>query len=496
MQVQTKNALYILTFTLLLVAGVTAITSSAAAEFTTYQADDRGTGYVDAEPISEDVTEVWSHDTENGVLSSPAVTEDSVFYGELRSGNLWEFSPDRRNLETETNATGWLVSLDRETGDEEWRIPTNGSIGWSSPAVVDDTVYIGTLGGTVYAVDTSDGEIEWEFDAAHQFFASPRIVDDTVYIGGRDFSGHSLSHESYPLYALDAKTGEVEWSFDVREGVFGAAAVDDDSVYVGGQNGTLHRLDPDTGEQLWRFETDDLPEDSDMWRQNSAGAINGGVASGPTVVDDNVYFATYAGDVYGVDAETGEEQWNYRVDAPFVTSPAVHGDTLYYGGYDTNIHALDRHTGERQWRYFADWEIAKSSPLVVGDTVYAGAIDGNFYAVDADSGELEWKYFTGTYVDSSPAYYDDTLYFTSFEAVHAFAEDEDRGELENLEYGERDSDDESEDDASTTEGSQDEETTLESQLMEPVAGIPLQTALVAFFAVLWSVAVGAAALRY
>lgn len=424
---------FFISFLLLFISAVG--TATASGEWVTYQADDLATGYVSDEPITENLTEEWRYDTEFGILSSPAVTEERVYVGKLRSGNLREYSPQRRDISVEANETGWLTSFNRETGEVDWQISTNGSIVWSSPAVSDETVYIATLAGTVYAVNSTDGDIRWEFDVDYQFFASPRVVDGTVYIGSRDFSGHSLSHREYPMYALDADDGTVEWVFDIEEGVFGAAAVAEDSVYVGGQNGSVFRLDADTGELLWEFETDELPDGSSMWRRNSAGARNGGVPSGPTVADGTVYFGSYAGYVYAVDAETGTENWSYHVDAPFVTSPAVHDGTVYIGGYDTNLHAIDAETGEREWRYFAEWEMAKSSPIIVGDTVYVGTIDGNFYAVDSDTGEEVWKYPTETYIDSAAAYYNGTLYLNSFRAVHAIEENGDGELIDDVEYG-------------------------------------------------------------
>jgi outer membrane protein assembly factor BamB len=64
---------------------------------------------------------------------------------------------------------------------------------FSSPAVVDDTVYIGSTDGRVYALAASDGSQQWQFQTGSNVLSSPAVVDGTVYVGSNDERVYALS---------------------------------------------------------------------------------------------------------------------------------------------------------------------------------------------------------------------------------------------------------------------------------------------------------------
>jgi outer membrane protein assembly factor BamB len=47
---------------------------------------------------------------------------------------------------------------------------------------------------------------------------------------------------------------------------------------------------------------------------------------------------------------------------------------------DGNIYALDAASGEEQWRFETE-EAFYASPVVVGQTIVIGSVDGTFYAL-------------------------------------------------------------------------------------------------------------------
>ena len=85
----------------------------------------------------------------------------------------------------------------REDITTQWSVQTNGNV-YSSPAVVDGTVYVGSGDQTVYAIGAASGEEQWSFDTDDVVFSSPAVVDGTVYVGCHDHN----------LYAIDAESGE------------------------------------------------------------------------------------------------------------------------------------------------------------------------------------------------------------------------------------------------------------------------------------------------
>jgi outer membrane protein assembly factor BamB len=138
----------------------------------------------------------------------------------------------------------------------EWVFETSENLGedgaeWSSPAVVDGTLYVGRkVDDTVYAVDVDDGTEEWRFVTNDGVTSSPAVADGTVYIGSSDDS----------VYALDAADGEEQWQY-LSESASGPDDIDssptvvDGTVYVGSSNGRVYALDADTGREHWTFET-------------------------------------------------------------------------------------------------------------------------------------------------------------------------------------------------------------------------------------------------
>src|SRR5690606_30017645 len=109
-----------------------------------------------------------------------------------------------------------------------------------------------------------DLELKWAFvfpniDGATS--SQPAVVGDTLYVGSRDAK----------FYALDAKTGETKWSFDVTpiagpidsentNPIRNGPAVADDLVIFGDYRGYVYALNKDSGDLVWYAK----PSDHDL----------------------------------------------------------------------------------------------------------------------------------------------------------------------------------------------------------------------------------------
>ncbi len=85
-----------------------------------------------------------------------------------------------------------------------------------------------------------------------------------------------------------------------------------------------------------------------------------------------------------------------------MSSPAIANGVVYVGSGNGNIYALNALTGEYLWNYLTGGDV-ESSPAVADGVVYVGSNDGNIYALDATTGVLIWSYATGSSAFSSPA---------------------------------------------------------------------------------------------
>ncbi|WP_458210453.1 outer membrane protein assembly factor BamB family protein [Haladaptatus sp. NG-SE-30] len=149
---------------------------------------------------------------------------------------------------------GALVALRAEDGTEQWRHPLDRSM-WGAVTVADGIVIASSQKGTLYALDATTGDIRWSFESTPTVssnsqsplrpgpFTTAAVRDGTVYVGSSD------TH----LYALDLSNGEVEWSFWGWNNFGSEPAVTADAVYAGCDDTMVYALDPDSGDRRWEY---------------------------------------------------------------------------------------------------------------------------------------------------------------------------------------------------------------------------------------------------
>lgn len=140
------------------------------------------------------------------------------------------------------NRDGYLYAIDAASGAERWRFTAADSV--YGIAVAGGLVYAGVGGFAsqtyLYAVDAATGQERWRFITGGRVRSSPAVVDDTVYVGSDDGN----------LYAVDAATGTERWQVEVGGRVRGFPVVVDGVIYL------THGFS-DTGGEL--FAIGDLP---------------------------------------------------------------------------------------------------------------------------------------------------------------------------------------------------------------------------------------------
>ncbi|WP_255193073.1 PQQ-binding-like beta-propeller repeat protein [Natronobeatus ordinarius] len=221
----------------------------------------------------------------------------------------------------------------------------------SAPTVFDGTVYVTNHDGPpyCYALELFTGEERWTYDE-HELGEAPVVDDGVVYATGRDGV----------LVALEADTGDVRWSFDVGASVESAPTVADGRVFVASTDGTLFAVDG--GDEEWRFEAD------------------GEIQSTPTVADGTVYVGSFDGHLYAVDATDGDELWRFETDEITNSATVVDG-TVFLTSQGGWLYSVDASTGEANWE-FQETELNDdlypnaNDPIVVDGVVYVATTDG------------------------------------------------------------------------------------------------------------------------
>ena len=103
----------------------------------------------------------------------------------------------------------------------------------SSPALFDNTVFVGSADHKLYAVDARTGREKWSFETKGAVESSPSVAEGLVYVGSHD--GH--------LYALDCVTGALHWKLRTGGPVRSSPTVSDGAIYFGSDDGYLYAVE-------------------------------------------------------------------------------------------------------------------------------------------------------------------------------------------------------------------------------------------------------------
>jgi len=377
----------------------TAAVSESGAPWPSFRRDNRNTGHAPDEPgVAGRPEQKWNVSTDAGVWSSPVVVDGSLYIGSM---------------------DGTVYAIDTATGDVDWTYQADGPIE-STPAVAGDSVYVGSLDKHVYCLDAETGTEQWSYETAGLIHGSPTVDRSTVYIGSgalvieeilEYMEANDVEQEGSGLYALDRKTGELVWRRFTGHLISSTPAVVDSAVFIGligkdDSRSMVASVDAADGERRWEYETDSE------------------VLSSPTVRSNTVYAGDYGGFVYALSAETGDPDWEFPIQSGQIRgSTAVTEDAVYvpvsrYEVADPNpaLVSLSR-TGEEQWAHVIPGARQMgSSPCATSDAVYVGTHyregGGGMYAVDHDGNRLWGRELRiGEGVGSSPAVIGETLYY-------------------------------------------------------------------------------------
>ena len=269
---------------------------------------------------------LWSYLTGGSVDASPAVANGVVYIGSF-DGNmyaldastgtkLWNFSAGAIGSSAVVangviyfgSGDGSVYALNASTGVKLWSY-ANAGINYSSPAVANGVVYIGSfLDGNGYALNASTGAKLWSYTTGGEVDASPAVANGVVYFGSGDAN----------VYALNAGTGAKLWSYKTGGGVFSSPAVANGVVYFGSLDHNVYALNASTGAKLWSFTTGFDVE-----------------YCSPAVANGVVYVGSDDGNVYALNASTGALLWNYFIGSSIGSvnsSPVVVDGVLYVRG--------------------------------------------------------------------------------------------------------------------------------------------------------------------
>jgi hypothetical protein len=138
---------------------------------------------------------------------------------------------------------GTLHAMDSDTGRDVWVYHAAGPI-LHTCAVGNGKVVFGDGSGKICAVDVADGKPAWAVQTGAAVWNAPLIHQGTVVIGSRD---------AY-LYAIEAATGVVKWKAATGGPLLSSAALDAarGRVYVASEDMRVYAFDFADGRRVWQ----------------------------------------------------------------------------------------------------------------------------------------------------------------------------------------------------------------------------------------------------
>ena len=368
------------------------------------------TAYV-ADSLSNPVGNVvWSADTGPHTLAAPVVSDGRIYLGghfriavldadtgeevgsmpatgpvgnsvALANGMLYYSMPDRR-----------VVARNAETGQIAWEYEMSDST--AGPVLVaDGVVYAGALDGITYAVNATTGELIWQHESGREVRAPVSYEDQIVFAASADRS----------VYALDSRTGQERARFRTGAALVAAPVTAGGLThFVSGRQ--LYTMEADALEYpgqylvtrtwsqlwLWGFPLPSPPsQPGDRWRfgpdypegTSSREKRTEGIISAPAVAGDRLYVGDTLGKMYGVDAITGEGQWQFLAEDGIVASPIVVSDLVMFGDKAGMVYALNRHDGTERWRLQLT-DAVRISPVYAEGRLLVRTEDGLLHSID------------------------------------------------------------------------------------------------------------------
>ena len=232
------------------------------------------------------------------------------------------------NSKVFVNCGDHLPCLEESNGTTLWSRPIEGSGtsgSWISPAYDDGKVFIS--GAKVYCFSENGSPAEWTynlpFDASN---AGPAVAAGKVFASAWN-TGGPQGHGYY--YCLNESNGGELWSFEVPGYAQGVPAYASGNVYLTSWEyvgGNVYCVDANTGQEIWHT----------FWDQYDEKPMDWDTCGSPCVADGKVFVTTYNfygyGELIALNAADGSLVWGPVEIERADSTPAYADGKLYVSG--------------------------------------------------------------------------------------------------------------------------------------------------------------------
>lgn len=287
--------------------------------------------------------------------------------------------------------------------------------GPSAPMAVDEVnVYLGGSDRRVVAVDLASGKTRWAVRVPGPLVGGILVQDSLVYA--------ATDRPGGKVYALRSVSGNELWN--TGTGYIQAPLLRMDRKIIAlTRNGQVMALDAFNGKIRWRKRLPSgrvppvalSPErfvvtsfDSIYVVQLTDGKVTTrrrapGTIVAPWVRSGNRLITVTADSlVVALSADSLQEQWRARLDAPLLNSPAVRGDTVYCVTQTGSLYRILPDQDPLVLRLQSTHWAATGAPALIGSSLLAGSSDGSLRAFELTDGAEQWHTPLGRPMELAP----------------------------------------------------------------------------------------------
>jgi outer membrane protein assembly factor BamB len=220
--------------------------------------------------------------------------------------------------------------------------PTKEGLGWdygsslmmgarftASPVLVNDRIYLASLDGSIYTVESAHGKLldkkDFVFKIPQGIRSTPVPNEGILYFGAFDNNVHGI----------DALTGQERFSFETNGYISASPIIRDNILYIGSYDGIFRAIDLSSKQQKWAYDSKAKIE---------------GVAS---FSDTGVIFANADGKVFHLDRTSGSVLWQKEFGADIYAGTVTAGSLVLFADKDAYLRALNIVDGSTYWEFKA-----------------------------------------------------------------------------------------------------------------------------------------------
>lgn len=268
-------------------------------------------------------------------------------------------------------SSGIITAFDNETGKKLWATQLGRGDAITYPPVSNSKHVFITVGIKLYSIDRMSGEIDWELQLPNSASTSPTVDEDSIYVGtlkGRMFAWDlreldELSKESkLPAW----RDGAIRWTFQTGAAIGTPPIVTSRTLLFASQDGSLYSVTLTERQLAFQFETD--------------APISANLAE----FENSVFLASEDQNLYCLNILNGIVRWRIRTSFPLRKPVTVLDNEVYLSSRKNGLFQLSATTGQEKW-----WQPLGSSFVSMSPTrVYASDKLGNLLVLSRTDGAV------------------------------------------------------------------------------------------------------------